>query len=244
MLFKPVTFIPEVTKVEGGEYPGKTLYEMVLVIQKHLNESGLKWKLIDDYEFNSVKNVLDNVMKERVHDNIGMVKKQAEVISMDFENLLWEKGILGEDTPDKLRSTIFFLIGINCGLRAGDEHYDLRRDGPTKKSQFSFKRNDKGDRCVVYEEDSITKTNDGGLASIRKDRKIVWINPNVNKVRCPVRLFDKYVSLCPPVKGESGKHNFYLRSMERPNPCQWYTTQVVGLNTLKKTVKQILKDAK
>ena len=133
-------FIPEVTKVkDGADYPDKTLYEMLLSIQKHINEQGINWKLIDDPEFCTLKTVLDNVMKERAEANIGMTMKQAEVIPYQFENELWNKKVLGEDTPDKLGSTVLFLIGINCGLRAGDEHYDLRRDGPTKASQFSCK---------------------------------------------------------------------------------------------------------
>ena len=53
--------------------------------------------------------------------NIGTVTKQAKFISMEHENKLWEKGVLGEDTPDKLRSTVLFLIGVNVGLRAGDD---------------------------------------------------------------------------------------------------------------------------
>ena len=90
---------------------------------------------------------------------------------------------------------------MNCGLHAGDEHYDLRHDGPKKLSQIQFKCSSKGQRCVVYSEDSITKTNDGGLNSLRKDRKIVWINPNLSNIsRCPVRLIDKYMPLLPPVK--------------------------------------------
>ena len=100
-------------------------------------------------------------------------------------------------------------------------------------------------RCVVFEEDTITKTNDGGLNSLRKDRKVVWINPNTNNVNCcPVRLIDKYMSLLPPVKNDTSKHNFYLRSMEHPNLAHRYTSQVVGLNTLRKTVSELLKNAK
>ena len=130
-------------------------------------------------------------------------------------------------------------------MRAGDEHYELHRDGPNKKSQLSFQTNQKGQRCVIYQEDTITKTYDGGLNSLRKDSKIVWIHPNTSDVnKCPVRLIDKYMSLLPPMKLDMSKHNFYLRSMERPNPAQWYTSQVVGLNTLKKTVSQMLKNAK
>ena len=222
-------FIPEVRKKDGGEYPGKTLYEMIVCIQKFLNEKNIPWKLIDDKEFILVKNVLDNVMKERAQLNLGMVKRQAEFISLDYEEELWRKGILGEDSPDKLRDTVLFILGINLVLRAGDKHHDLRRDSPSKKSQLAFECDaESGKRCLVYCEDTITKTNDGGLSNLKKDRKIVWIFPSDNIVRCPVRLVDKYVSLCPEVTVKSKKDNFYLRSLEKPNPAQWYGEQAVG----------------
>ena len=83
-------FLPEVTKVKDGEaYPGKTLYQMVIAIQRYLNEKGLDWKLIDGTGFQTVKVVLDNVMKECAHDNIGIVKQQAEVITYNDEQSLW-----------------------------------------------------------------------------------------------------------------------------------------------------------
>ena len=39
------------------------------------------------------------------------------------------------------------------------------------------------------------------------------------------------------------KPNFYLRSLECTNPAVWYSSQVVGLNTLKKTITEMLKSA-
>ena len=82
-------FIPEVTKVKGeGIYPAKTLYQLVVAIQKYLNVNKIPWKLIDGPEFESVKNVLDNVMKERTQLNVGTVKKQAELITFDQEESL------------------------------------------------------------------------------------------------------------------------------------------------------------
>ena len=236
-------FIPEITKLKDGSlYPGCTLYQMIIAIQRYLSENGLNWKLIEGCEFSSVKTVLDNVMKERARDNIGTVKRQANVVTYDYEEMLWKKDILGEQNPDQLRQTVMFLIGINCGLRAGDEHQDLRRDGIDKPSQFSFQRNCKGVHCLVYTEDTVTKTNDGGLASMKKDRKVRWIFPHENTNCCPVRLVDKYMSLCPPVTKATMKSNFYLRSLEKPNPAQWYSTQVLGLNKIRKTVKEMLKD--
>ena len=51
------------------------------------------------------------------------------------------------------------------------------------------------------------------------------------------------MSLLPEV-GKSGKDNFYLRNLERPNPAQWYSTQVVGRHTHTKVVASLLQDAK
>ena len=119
-------FIPEVTKKKGEElYPGRTLYQLCTSIQKYLNVNKIPWKLVKGEGFQDLKIVLDNVMKERAEANIGMVKKQVQVITLEYENELWERVILGEHDPDPLRNTVLFLIGINCILRAGDEHYYL-----------------------------------------------------------------------------------------------------------------------
>ena len=159
--------------------------------------------------------------------NVGIIKGQASAISYDCEEVMWEKGILGEHEPNILRNTVLFLIGINCGLRAGDEHYDLRRDSVDHPSQFSFQRNEKGQRCVVYSEDTVTKAYDGGLAHMRKDHKIVWIFPSENVNRCPVRLIDKYMSLCPAI-GPKSIPNFYLICLDKINPAQWFSNRVLG----------------
>ena len=155
-------FIPKVVKVDGTDYPGKTLYEMVTSIQKYLHQNNVFWKVLEDAEFPEVRTVLDSVMKERALSMGARVKRQASYISMDIENELWSKNILGEDTPEKLGDTVLFLLGINLGLRAVHEHYDLRRDAPGKPSQLSFERSEKGQRClVVCREDTVTKTNSG-----------------------------------------------------------------------------------
>ena len=78
-------------------------------------------------EFQNFNRVLNCVMQERATNAIGSIKRQAEVISLDFRPTLWERGILGEDKPDKLRSTVLYLLGINCALCSGDENYALRR---------------------------------------------------------------------------------------------------------------------
>ena len=71
----------------------------------------------------------------------------------------------------------------------------------------------------------------------------MWIFPSKNINRCPVRLIDKYMSLCPPV-GKNSKANFYLRRLEKTNPAQWYSTRVLGINAIRKTVQEMVKSVR
>ena len=47
-------FMTEVCKLDGSEFPGKTMYEIVLCIQFYLETCGFRWKLVDDEQFRVV----------------------------------------------------------------------------------------------------------------------------------------------------------------------------------------------
>ena len=232
-------FIPEVRKRSGEHFPGKTLYQLIIAIQSYLNANKIPWKLIDDPEFIEVSTVLDNIMMERTEMNLGVNSRQADLITIDMENDLWERGYLGDDTPDKLRTTVYFVLGINCYLRSIQDHYNLRRWAPDEESQIKFERVN-GKRCFVYREDTVSKTHDGGLSDMRNDRKEVYVYPHEDPKRCPVRLVDKYVGLCPP---QYQKKNFYLQSLRKPTPATWYGYQVVGEKTIGKIVSDLMSSA-
>ena len=57
--------------------------------------------------FKEIRNTLDNIMKERSAEGIPG-RPEFDYISEEHEQILWSKGILGEDSPDKLRQTNFF----------------------------------------------------------------------------------------------------------------------------------------
>ena len=48
----------------------------------------------------------------------------------------------------------------------------------------------------------------------------------------------RYLSLCPRTYFK--KENFYLKSLSKPAPIQWYGREVVGTNTLSKVVKKMM----
>ena len=56
---------------------------------------------------------------------MGVNVKQADIITREMENEMWEKGILGHEKPDQLLHTIFYLVGVNFGLRFSEQK-DLR----------------------------------------------------------------------------------------------------------------------
>ena len=106
-------FVREIKKQSGEEFPGKTLRELTLAIQMSLEKNGKVVKLLCDPAFSELKNTLDNMMKKRAKQGIGMKIKQAQEITLEEEETLWQKGILGSDTPKQLLRTLFYLVGVH-----------------------------------------------------------------------------------------------------------------------------------
>ena len=112
-------FIPKVTKVKWeGVYPAKTLYQLVIALQKYLNVNRIPWKLIDDPHFEDVKNVLDNVMKQCTESNVGTVKRQAELITFDQENVFVERLIFRQGFPRQTKRYSTLFIRSELGFKS------------------------------------------------------------------------------------------------------------------------------
>ena len=84
--------------------------------------------IFKDPAFALFRSVLDSTLKDLHSQGVGTTKKQAQVISEDLEEGLWEEKVLGEDTPKKLLDTMVYLLGVNFALRSGKEHRSLRTD--------------------------------------------------------------------------------------------------------------------
>ena len=67
-------------------------------------------------------------MTELTMEGIGTTTKQAEAISQETENILWEKGLLGNGSSKAILNTMFFYNSKLFGLRGVDEHRNLSVD--------------------------------------------------------------------------------------------------------------------
>ena len=173
-------------------------------------------------------------MKRISREGIGSKKKQAEVISEEEEDLLWQKGLLGDDTPQQLLDTIVFYNGLFFALRSGQEHRQLRNT----PCQIELVERPGERAYLVYTED-ISKNRPGGLKGKSMAPKSVQHHANLeNPQRCFVRLFKKYRALCP---NDAPAHAFYLQPAPSTTTTCWYSKKPLGHNPLAKTVARLCK---
>ena len=64
-------------------------------------------------------------MSERTKQGVGTTTKQAEPISEESENMLWNKGLLGDSSSNSILNTVFFYNSKLFDLRGVDEHREL-----------------------------------------------------------------------------------------------------------------------
>lgn len=233
-------FVNEIKRKDGKEFPGKSLYEILMCIQFFLEKRGLFWKLLDDPEFVKLKFTLDNIMKKRAAAHAGPEARASTPISYSDEEKMWASGVLGEDSPEQLRNTLMFLLGMHLALRGGEEHHRLRC--PPFNSQLMIGVDSEGRKVLLYQEDYKTKTNQGGISGRKYVPKQVKIYPNQNSDRDPVRLFEKYVGLLPSDAKTSAFYKYSLKSTWL-SPVQWFADKPVGVNALKKIVKKLTSQA-
>ncbi len=230
-------FVNEIRRKDGADFPGRTLYDLVLCMQFYLEKKGTFWHLIEYDDFKQLKFTVDNLMKSRAAARLG-VRSSANAISFDQEEILWAKRILGKENPTLLRNTVMYLIGISFALRGGEEHRKLRC--PPFHPQIRVGTDVDDRKFLEYVEDPKSKTNQGGISSKNFIPKHVKVYGNSNFNRDLVRLYTKYVGLLPA----GGKCSaLYKYSLVKRRPNVWYTDKPVGVNSLKKVVSDMMKDA-
>jgi hypothetical protein len=220
-------FILEIRKEDGSSYPPNTLYDLVIYLQQAINRTqNTAYNFLDDAQFNTIKLVLDAELKQVRSSGIGSTKKQAEIITDKAEDDMWTGNILGDTTPHQLLHTMIYVLGVNLVLRGRLEHRQLQWDN------FEVHEN-----LIVYRE-HVSKCNAGGIKGRKMKGKVVEIHENMNSLRCPIRIFKKYASLCP--KDLDPASPFYLTPLKNYSGSMWYGIVPVGVNFIAKATKLMM----
>ena len=229
-------FALEVRKQNGSEYPPNTLYHICAGLQRHLRGQGKQVDLLHGAEFASFQASLDGEMKRLQAKGLGSTKRQADIITEEEEDILWEKGQLGDSQPHQLLNTIIFYCGLHFALRSGKEHRQLRRS----PCQIELVETPGQSSYLVYREDT-SKNRQGGIRARNIKPKVVYHHQNTaNPQHCFIRLFKKYLSLCP---SDAPADAFYLQPSRTPTETCWFSRRPLGYHPLSTTVARICKAA-
>ena len=134
--------------------------------------------------------------------------RQAEVVTEEEENLLWERGYLGDTTPQSLLDTMVFYNGLYFALRSGGEHRQLRR----MPCQIELIE-PPGQRAYLRYVEDVSKNHPGGLKGRNITPNVALHHANTERPeRCFVQLFKRYTELCP----KDAPHHSYLRPAQTP----------------------------
>ena len=168
MNFWLAKFVLEVRRKDGKAYSPETLYQICCGLLRLLKEADrAEVNILANPMFVCFRASLDSRIKELKATGKYQVKK-AQVITEEQEDCLWEKGLLGDKTPQQLLDTLIFYIGLCFALRSGTEHRRLR----FHPSQLQLVEPTNGRSYLMYTED-VSKTNQGGIIHRKKEPKQV-----------------------------------------------------------------------
>ena len=136
-----------------------------------------------DLRFSDLHNTLDGVCVKLRKEGIGASVHHAPIITLEDENLFWSSGALGPDNPSSLLRA---MAGLHFSLRGGQEHRDLKVDQLTRVPAEGYS-------TETYI-NMWSKNYQGRFSEVGQQNKIVRAYASVESERCPVCIFDLYLS--------------------------------------------------
>lgn len=234
-------FVKEVRKPNGAEYAPDTIYYLCLGIQQYL------------FENHRIDNIFTDPYYEKFTDCLNEVAKRFSVLFNDAQYIvtrveeehLWECKQLGAHSPHVLLSTLMFFNTKHFNLVTVDEHMQLSfshimkhwKRNPAAQPPTAVAGKVPGSRNVLlrfYPPQSALEANS------RKKKVYEQQENEENALKCPVKLYEFYLSKCP----ESVKTRndvFYLlpeRSCVPDSPV-WYSTSPLAKEQLIKMLHRI-----
>ena len=189
----------EARKSNGDFYP---LYAISCGLLRYVRDRRPELNFFKDPIFQGFPKTLDSEMKRLTSFGVGVKRRQAEPISVEEEDLLWEMKLLGDHSLKVLVDTMVYLCGICFALRSGAEHphHPTRTLNPTKQpaTMFSVYRR--------FFQNNIR----GGIAHRKIQPKRVHSNIE-NPSRCLVKLYQTYMNHGPK---EHKTTAFYLTPLK------------------------------
>ncbi|KAL0868567.1 hypothetical protein ABMA27_008035 [Loxostege sticticalis] len=230
-------FVKEVRKPNGSEYAPDTIYYLVLGIQQYLFENGRIDNIFTDPYYEKFTDCLDEVARK-----FSVLYNDSQyIVTRVEEEHLWESKQLGAHSPHVLLSTLMFFNTKHFNLVTVEEHMQLSfshimkhwKRNPNQPGQAKVP----GSRNVLlrfYPPQSALEANS------RKKKVYEQQENEENPLRCPVKLYEFYISKCPE-SVRTRNDVFYLQPERScvPDSPVWYSTQPLSRTALAKMLHRV-----
>jgi hypothetical protein len=187
-----------------------------MYLQNKCNRRNMWLLKKDDENFKLFRDALDKRRKELIASGVGIVPKQADPITNEDEEQLWNSGTFNTNTSQGLSYLVYFYNCKVFGFRAKDEHVELLAE------QFSF-GSDKGKKFMQYS-GRLAKNMTGAFSSKATPRIVKHYADSTNP-RCLVGIYELYLSMIPA----TGR--FYRRPLPSVSGISFSSVHV-GVNKL------------
>ncbi|XP_040909206.1 zinc finger MYM-type protein 4-like isoform X2 [Toxotes jaculatrix] len=234
-------FITEVKRPNGEPYSPDSLFYLCLGIQQYLFENGRVENIFMDRFYNKFSTEFTSMLRgfKPSITASGYIHSRVE------EEFLWDCKQLGAYSPIVLLNTLLFFCCKYFGFTTVEQHRQLSFAHVMRCTKTN-QNNTKTTFLRFYPPISINETDPGVPAKKRKEEEIKedileMMENTENPLRCPVRLYEFYLSKC----SESVKQRtnlFYLHP-ERccvPNSPLWFSSTALDDSTMEAMLIRIL----
>lgn len=117
-------FYADLKKNDGTDYEPESLRTMLAALDRSFRSSGCKYSIVKDKEFAESREVLNGKAIELRQQGKGKHKNKADAVT-DEEELIWKKGILGDNSLTSLNYTVFYTLSQQFGTRGHQKHHQI-----------------------------------------------------------------------------------------------------------------------
>ena len=145
-------YLMSIKKVNGEQFEPSSLTNKLCSLDRHLGDhsysdaQGKSISLLKDAQFKRVRDVLKAKRIDLRQQGKGQKPNKSKALSLEEEEVFWEKGVFGTGTPFAIQFSIFYFFTLTMGLRGRDEHRKmtwgdvaLKEDGVSGKESLIFR---------------------------------------------------------------------------------------------------------
>ncbi|RZF34921.1 hypothetical protein LSTR_LSTR011415 [Laodelphax striatellus] len=229
-------FVREARKPSGDPYPPDTSFYFCLGIQYYLFNNGRTENIFTDSYFDTFTDALQEVVQHFP----AALRETPVIVTRVEEEHLWESRQLGAHSPNVLLCTLMFFNTKYFNLVTVEDHMKLsfshimkhwKKGGSTAPVT--------GTRNVLLRyypsgSDSAKRSSTGKRLTYEQHEN------EDDPLRCPVKLYEFYLSKCPESVKSRGEL-FYLQPERScvPDSPVWYSTQSISEEALSKVLNRI-----